>query len=63
MVVHEAVAMTQPLMSLDHLPKDEEKLPSVTLILKNRKTGIAPGSDMIDRTRIFDSEGSGRDLR
>jgi len=44
MIFHEAVAMTQPFMSLDHFPKDEEELPSVTVILENRQTGIPPGS-------------------
>jgi len=42
MIFHEAVAMTQSFMSLEHFLKDEEELHSVTIILEKRQTGIVP---------------------
>jgi hypothetical protein len=63
MVFHKAIGMALPIVSLDYLLEDDEKLPPVMIILKNRQTGITPGSDMIDSTRIFDSKWSGHDRR
>ena len=63
MIIHKAKGMAEPLVSSNHIFKDHEKFSSVTIIIKDRSTCIASGSNMIHSSWIFDSEWSGHDAR
>jgi hypothetical protein len=62
-IIHKAKGMAEPIVSSNHIFEDREKLSSVTIIIKDRRMCIASGSNMINSSRIFDSEWSGHDPR
>ena len=63
MIIHKAKGMAEPIVSSNHIFKDHEKLSSVMIIIKDGRTCIASGSNMINSSRIFDSEWPGHDAR
>ena len=53
MIVHQAEGMHQPVVSFDHQVQDIDKGFPVQPVTEYIGPGVAPGGDMIDRSRVF----------
>jgi hypothetical protein len=59
MIVHQAVGMADPMKAIIHLLQDPEKGKSIRIIPVNGVSPITPGSNMVEGSRVFYSQGSG----
>ncbi len=62
-VVHQAVGMAEPPIAGDDLAEGLEKDLATRVVPEDLLPGVPPGGEMIDRTRIFDSEGPRHERR
>ena len=60
-VIHQAVGVTQPGETRDHLPQGVQEEFAVGRIAKNRLACIAAGGDVVKRTGKLDSQWAGHD--
>jgi len=59
MVVHETVGMTEPVVLPDSGGEDCKELLPISIIHEDFPPCISTGGDMIDSTRVFNSERTG----
>jgi len=61
-IVHQAIGRTEPMKPLDHRAEDQNEVLSILLAQEDLLAGIAPGANVIYRSRIFDAQGPGHGL-
>ena len=63
MIVHEAVSMTKPIVSLINMLECVQKIDAVLVALENGLSLVTPGGNMIYSASVFDAEGTGHGKR
>jgi hypothetical protein len=63
LVVHETVGVTDPVLAFDNVLEGVQKVKPVLVALENGLSLIAPGSDVVDRTGIFNTKRAGYSRR
>ena len=59
MVCHEAEGMADPIVAFDHLGQHTQEVLPIVVVFENRLAPIASGSDVVESTGKFDTQGSG----